>query len=153
MARRPGRRHRRRGAEDPKSDPALAPDKISKTTPCKGSRRSLASTACVTLHRLQRPLRPRWPFDADGVARPYVAVRYHDAHDAGLADQVAVGVPVQRRCHQAFAETVDLDAGVAQPGEFDDSTCPEMQPRSGWQCQQVDAFGGDVLSEVGGLKR
>src|SRR4051812_11195096 len=92
-------------------------------------------------------------FDADSVARTDIAVRYHDAHDPGLAHQIAGWVPVQRRRHQAFLKTVDLDAGVAEPGDFDDRTLAEMEPRAGWQGEEIDAFRGDVLAEIGGPHR
>src|ERR1043166_1153123 len=49
-----------------------------------------------------------------------LAAGKHDAHDPGLADRIAVGVPVQGRGHQAFLKIVDLDAGVAQPGNLDE---------------------------------
>jgi hypothetical protein len=48
---------------------------------------------------------------------------------------------------------VELDAGIAQAGDFDNSTGAKIQSRAGRQRQQVDAFGGDVLTEVGRLYR
>jgi len=58
---------------------------------------------------------------------------------------------VQCRGHQALLEIVDLDAGIAQSGDFDNGACAKMQPRTCWQCQQIDAGSGDVLAEIGGL--
>src|SRR5215204_686368 len=43
------------------------------------------------LHWLQRPVRLRRELHRDDIPRPDLAVRQHDPHDAGLANQIAVG--------------------------------------------------------------
>jgi hypothetical protein len=88
--------------------------------------------------RLQHPMRRGRQLDGDRVKRPHLAVANNDAHDAGLADEVAGRVPVQRGGHQALLELVDLDAGIAQAGDFDDGGCAEMQAGTGEQRQQID---------------
>ena len=89
----------------------------------------------------------RW-FDRDHVTGPDITSGKYDAHDTGFSDQRAVGVPVEHRGHQPGLEFVELNAGIAQPGDFDDSIAPEMQPRAGWQREQIDAARRDVLAEV-----
>lgn len=78
-------------------------------------------------------------FDCDRVTGADFATSEHDAHDAGLADQIAAGVLVERRVHQTLAEMIELDAGVAQPRDLDDRAGPEFQARAARQRQEVDA--------------
>src|ERR1700676_1888483 len=94
-----------------------------------------------------------WQLDTDRIARSNIALRYHDAHDSGLTDQIAVRVLVERRGHQTFLEIVELDTGIAQPGDFDNGACAEIRPRTGRQRQQIDAGRGDVLAELAGRNR
>ena len=84
--------------------------------------------------------------DADRVARPHVALGNYDAHHASLANQIAVRILVQSRGHQALLEIVDLDAGIAQAGDFDNSAQANMQPCARRQGQQVDADKNGTLS-------
>src|SRR6266404_4424375 len=102
-------------------------------------------------HRQQWPMWHGRQLHAYGIAGPNVALGDHDAHDSSLANQIAVRIPVQRCGHQVYLEIVDLDAGIAQAGDFDNGACAKMQPRAGWQGQQIDAGCGDVLAKLAGL--
>ncbi|MGE3245989.1 MAG: hypothetical protein AB7J19_06625, partial [Beijerinckiaceae bacterium] len=47
------------------------------------------------LHRLQRAVQAPGQFGGDIVTGSGLAIRHDDAHDAGLADKIASGVPVK----------------------------------------------------------
>src|SRR3954452_7500300 len=95
-------------------------------------------------------MRLRRQFNPNAVSWPNIAASDDDAHDPRLADEIAIGVPVQRCRHQSLLEAVDLDARIAQAGDFNDSAVAEMQPSPARQLQQVDTRGGDVLAEIAG---
>ena len=62
-------------------------------------------------------------------------------------------VTAQHRRHQPGLKAVQLGAGVAQARHFNHSRCADVQTCSGWQGQQVNAGGGDVLAEIAGPHR
>jgi hypothetical protein len=76
-------------------------------------------------------VRGRWELDADGIPGPYLAAGLDDAHNACLADEVAVLVTVQNRRHQVRPEVVQLDAGVAQTGHLDHRFVAQVESRTG----------------------
>ena len=49
---------------------------------------------------------------------------------------------------QTLLEAVDLMAGVAKAGYFDDRLVAEIELRAGREAEQVDAFGGDILTKI-----
>ena len=85
-------------------------------------------------------MRLRRQFDPDRVTGPHLPARDDDAHDAGLANQVAVLVPAEGRRHQSRLDAVELRAWVAQPCHLDDRCATETQPRAGRQTEQIDAL-------------
>lgn len=87
---------------------------------------------------------------ADQISRPDRPAGRDDAHDAGLADQLAVLVAVQHRRHQPRLERVELHARVAHSGDLDDGGHANVQPRTRWQTEQIDPTGGEVLTQVAG---
>src|SRR5436190_24151857 len=76
--------------------------------------------------RRERLVRPLGQFDTDLVAAPDVTAGQHDAHDAGLALQIAGDVARQGRRHQTRLEFVELPAWVAQPGHLDNGLVTEI---------------------------
>ena len=60
------------------------------------------------LHHFQRTVRLRRQFHADDVARTDVARGNRDAHDAGLADEIAAGIAAKYGVHQSLLKLVDL---------------------------------------------
>jgi hypothetical protein len=82
--------------------------------------------------RLRRQLNP------DRIAGSHLAAGDDDAHDTGLANQVAVLVPAEGRRHQSRLDAVQLGARVAQAGHLDDRRAAETQPRAGGQIEQSD---------------
>ncbi len=71
-----------------------------------------------------------------------------DAHDPSLADQAPLLVAVQDSLHQAGLEVFKLIAGVAEAGHLDDGVGAEVQPRAARQAEEVEATGGDVLTQL-----
>ena len=88
--------------------------------------------------------------DEDRVAGAHLAAGDDHAHDAGLANQVAVLVTVEGRSHQPALDAVQLGAGVAQTGHLDDRAVAETQPGAGRQSEQIDAARCDVLAHLAG---
>ena len=88
-----------------------------------------------------------------------------DAHDAGLADQVALGVAVEHGGHQPRLDAVELVARVAQAGDLDDRLVAEAQARPGrqpsrstprvvtfspiWPARHVEAAGPQLVVQLG----
>ena len=89
-------------------------------------------------------------FDADWVAGGHVAAGDHDRHDAGFADQAAVGVAVQHGGDQSVLESVHLRTGPPSAGEFDDRRRPKMQAGAFGEVEQVDALGQQVFADIPG---
>ena len=61
-------------------------------------------------------------------------------------------VAPQRRRHQAGAELIELQAGVAQAGELDHRGRAQMQARAGRQSEERNIVRGDVLADVAGCE-
>lgn len=91
--------------------------------------------------------------NGDGVARPHYAAGDDDRHNARFADQVAPRVAVEHCRHQAGLNVIELRAGVAQAGNFDDCRVAKSQPRAGRQAEQINPLGGDILPHLPGRKR
>lgn len=89
-------------------------------------------------------------FDDDGVAGRDRAVAQDDGHNAGLADQVALGVAVEHGREQAGAKGLDLGAGVAEAGHGDDGLGPEVQSRAARQTKQREPARREIFAEVAG---
>jgi len=66
----------------------------------------------------------------------------------GFAHKGTVGVAVEDGSHQPLLKFVELDARIAQPGDLNDRLTSDVPPGAGWQRQQIDAAGRDVLAEV-----
>src|SRR6516165_7452312 len=60
------------------------------------------------LHRRKRPVRVGRQLDSDRIAGEDLAAGDYDAHDAGLAHQIAALVPPQCRRHQPVLNAVEL---------------------------------------------
>ncbi len=84
----------------------------------------------------------------DGVARTHLPTGKDDCHDACLADEVLVPIPVEHCSHEARLDTVELRAWVAQAGDLDHGAISDAQPGARRQPQQVDPARGDVLAHL-----
>src|SRR5579859_849656 len=91
-----------------------------------------------------------WEFDVDSIAGLNNAACENDAHDACLHAWPAAGSVFDDGLHEAWAEIIHLDAGVAKPGDFDDCGWADFEERAGWKVEEVEAAGGDVLAHVAG---
>src|SRR5579872_1305499 len=105
------------------------------------------SRVCL-LYAVQRHKRWRGKLDVDWIARPDGAARYYDRHDPGLADELSVRLPVQDRRQQAGLKLLDLMAGIAQTGHFEDHLASNSQQGARRQCEKVDTTCGDIFSEL-----
>ncbi len=84
----------------------------------------------------------------DGVARTHLPTGKDDCHDACLADEVLVPIPVEHCSHEARLDTVELRAWVAQAGDLDHGAISDAQPGARRQPQQVDPARGEVLVPI-----
>jgi hypothetical protein len=97
---------------------------------------------------------PWWEFDADGVIGVYRAACEDDGHDAGAAGLLACGVSRSPEVLlQAVAMFVDLRAGGAETGDFDDGFGAEMEFCMQREREEFDAAGEDVFADLSGLQR
>jgi hypothetical protein len=55
----------------------------------------------------------------------------HDAHDAGFAHEISCGIAVERSCHQALLNLVELSTRVAQPGHLEDRAVADVEAGPG----------------------
>lgn len=94
-------------------------------------------------------MRRRREDNRDGVAGTDPSPGDHDPHDAGLADQATLGVPIEHGVHQAWLKEVKLLAGVSQAGNLDHDLA-DREPGARRQRQQIEAAGGDVLADIAG---
>src|SRR5690349_2777096 len=85
--------------------------------PTPGSGRDSAADDLPRSDRAERLMWPWWQLHHDAVARSHLAAGQDNTHDARLADEIALGVTVQRGGHQAWLQAVKLRAGIAQPGD------------------------------------
>jgi hypothetical protein len=76
----------------------------------------------------------------------------NDAHDRGLAHELAVVIAPEDDVEQPWLASIDLNARVAQPGDLDDRLVPNAQLRAAGQCEQVQIHGGDVLAQLARLE-
>ena len=101
-------------------------------------------------HRFECAMRMRRKLNAYGIARPYFAGGEHDCHHACSANQLAVLVAAQHGGLEPGLKPIDLHARIAQPGHLDHRGIAQMQFRAGWQRQEIEPAGGDVLAHVAG---
>ncbi len=73
-----------------------------------------------------------------------------DRYDSRLSDQSAGCVPVQSRRHQVGLETIELDAGISQPGYLYLRGIADAQNAGGREAEQIDTSGQDVLADLPG---
>jgi hypothetical protein len=79
--------------------------------------------------------------DFDYIADPDFTTDQYHAHDAGLADQFATRIPVERRRHASRLESIELIARVSQPGYSNLRLPSDVQDSIGWQAQKIDTTG------------
>ena len=97
--------------------------------------------------REQRFERPSWELDLDRITWRHDPAGYHNRHHSRLADRATLSIRADDLLEQTRLEPVDLQAGIAQPGEFHDCLGTESQASPSWKLQQIDSMGGDILSE------
>ena len=90
-------------------------------------------------NRRERAIRLRRQLDPDRVAGPDLAAGDDDAHDAGLADQIAVLVSTEGRCHQPRLDAVQLRARVSQARDLNHGLGSQTQSGPSGQRQQIVA--------------
>jgi hypothetical protein len=88
-----------------------------------------------------------WQFDLNLIASLHDTIRKNHTHDPGLANQIAIGIVIQNRSHQAGLEAVKLQAGIAQSGDLEDGLT-DLQFCSDRQREQIQTTGGDVLAHL-----
>jgi hypothetical protein len=87
---------------------------------------------------------------SDLIACAHVTAGSDHRHHTRLADQLAVGIPIEYGRQQAREEPVELTAGIAQPGDLDERRGSELKPRTSRERKQVHASSRDVLSDAAG---
>ena len=90
----------------------------------------------------------RRQFNVNWVTDPDFATGQNNAHDTGLADEISLQVVLQGRLHQARPNALQLSARIAQASHHDDCRIAQMQSGVGWQRQQVEPRGGDILAHL-----
>ena len=90
-----------------------------------------------------------WQLYGYGVTGTYHPANKHYRHHPTGPNDPAV-VAVSKQLHQPVLELVDLDAGIAQACQLDGRLRANPQHGPGGKGEQVDACGGDVLSELTG---
>jgi hypothetical protein len=88
---------------------------------------------------------------ADGIARFDAPARHDDRHDTRAANDFARCVTGPHLREKAFMQTIDLTARISKSRHFDARIRAEREKRSGWQGEQIDTSGRDVLTECTGL--
>jgi hypothetical protein len=91
--------------------------------------------------------------DTDRIPAAHFAASDDDPHHAGFAHEIAGIIPGQGRRHQTGLKTVELAAGIAQPGNFDDGALAEMKPGAFRQSEQSDPARCDVFAHIARRKR
>lgn len=89
-----------------------------------------------------------WKLNQNAIAGSNHAAGAHDRHDAGLADDLALARAVENGVHQASPKIVDLPAGSAQAGHFDNGARAEVEQRPARQGEQVHSARRDVLAKI-----
>lgn len=95
----------------------------------------------------QRMVRRERQLGANGIAGANIAAGEHNAHDACLADELAMLVVRQHRSHQPGSVIVQLMTRVSQPRHLHDRRGADVKPRVSREPQQGDAVRQDVLPE------
>lgn len=103
------------------------------------------------LHPFESLVRLHRKLDTDRVTRAHDATLQHDAHDPGLAPDLALVITIEHRMQQSGPEVVDLLTRVTQPGHLDNSSSTKGQPRAPGKGEEVDAPRGDVLPQLPGI--
>ena len=85
--------------------------------------------------------------DRDAVPGPHLSAGQYDAHHAGLADQPALAIAAEACRDQSWHQLLQLNARIAQAGQFHDRVAAEAQPRSAGQCDEVEAARREILAE------
>lgn len=98
----------------------------------------------------QGAVRTGGQFHFDRVAGEHHTAFPHDAHDSGLAHDVPRLVTADDLFQQPILEVVDLQAGIAEAGDFQDRGGADAQQCADRQSEQVDTARGDVLAEFAG---
>src|SRR5713226_4607279 len=80
------------------------------------------------LDGLERLVGLRRQLNANRIGRTHLAAGEHDAHDARLADQVALCIVVDAGRQKALLDAVELAAWGAQPRDLNDALVPKVQP-------------------------
>lgn len=99
----------------------------------------------------------RWEGDAEVVVGVDVAAAEDDGHDAGAAGALAGGVArAPEMLLEAGAEGVDLGAGGAEAGDFEDGcrfvVGADVEEGAAGEGEEVDALGEEVFAEVAGVE-
>ena len=102
----------------------------------------------VESDREERFKRRSRDLDRDRITRLHDSAGYHNRHHSRLADRTTLSIRADDLLEQTGLEPVDLQAGIAQPGEFHNCLRAESQASTSWKLQQVDSFGGDILAEL-----
>lgn len=84
------------------------------------------------------------------IPHPHDAAGDHHRHHAAFADHAAVGGFVEHGGHQAGGEAVDVFAGAAEAGHFDQRFVPQPQAGTAREAEQVDPAGRNVLTQLAG---
>jgi hypothetical protein len=87
----------------------------------------------------------------DCVARVNLTRCQYDAHDAGFAHEISCGIAVERSCHQALLNLIELSTRVAKPSHLDDRVVADVEAGPGRETEQIDAPSGDILTHLPGL--
>ena len=91
-------------------------------------------------------MRLRRELDLDSVAGAELAALPHDGHDSRLAEELPVGFSLERRVHQAVADSFQLDARIAQARHLDHCVLPKREVRTGGEAKEIDSPRRDVLA-------
>ncbi len=87
-----------------------------------------------------------WEGDLDGIAGGDEASLQDDGHDASTGDGLIFGGAGHAGVHEAGLEVVELLAGVAKAGDFDDGFGADGEMGAGREVEEIDAGGGDVFA-------
>ena len=88
--------------------------------------------------------------DGDRVSGPDFAACQDNCHDACLPNERPLLIALQDRRQQPGLEVVRLETRIAQARDFDHGGGAQLQPRPGWQSQQIHPTCGDILAHLPG---
>jgi hypothetical protein len=95
-------------------------------------------------------MRRRGQFDIDPIAGANLAAGQYYAHDASLANYIALFIVTYKPLKKTLLKLIQLDAGVSQTGHLNHCRITQMQPGAFGQAQQVDATGCHILTQLSG---